>query len=62
MKAVYEVKYQFEGVNYAKKCTAYDIDTSVAGSLTMYFDDNHGRIVMPMHKVKNLSIACIWRM
>lgn len=62
MKAVYEVKYQFEGVNYTKKCTAYDIDTSVAGSLTMYFGDNHGRIVMPMYKVKNLSITCIWRM
>ena len=62
MKAVYEVKYQYEGINYTKNCTAYDIDTSVAGSLTMYFGDNHGRIVMPMYKVKNLSITCIWRM
>lgn len=62
MKTVYEVKYQFEGVNYTKKCTAYDIDTSVPGSLTMYFGNNSGRIVMPMYKVKNLSISCLWKM
>lgn len=62
MIAVYEVKYQFEGVNYTKKCTAYDIDTSVAGCLTMYFGSNTGRIVVPMYNVKNFSASCIWRM
>ena len=62
MKAIYEVKYQYEGINYTKNCTAYDIDASVAGSLTMYFGDNQGRIIMPMYKVKNLSVTCIWKM
>ena len=62
MKAIYEVKYQFAGVNYVKLCTAYDIDTSIPGSLTMYFGDNNGRIIIPMDKVKNFRAECIWRM
>ncbi len=61
MKTVYKIKYTFEGVNYEKHCTAYDIDTSVSGCLCMYFGDNLGRIVMPMYKLTNLSIECIWR-
>lgn len=61
MTVVYEVKYQYEGINYTKRCTAYDIDTSVSGSLTMYFGDNRGRIIIPMYKVKNFSVKCIWR-
>ena len=62
MKAIYEVKYQFEGVNYLKNCTSDDLDTSVAGCLTMYFGSNTGRIIVPVYKVKNFSASCIWRM
>lgn len=61
MTSVYEVSYQFNGVNYTKKCTAYDIDTSVSGCLTMYFGDNNGRIIVPMDRINNFHAECIWR-
>ena len=60
-RAIYNIKYQYEGVNYEKNCTGYDFDVSVRGCLTMYFGSNNGRIIIPAYKISDFVVTCLWK-
>ena len=61
-KYPYDITYIYEGVRYTKQCSGYDIDVSAHGCLTMYFNNGTGRIIIPMNKVENLAVTCVWKM
>ena len=57
----YRLEYLYEGVRYVKECDGYDFDVSVIGCLTIYFNKNSGRIIMPAYKISEFKAECIWR-
>ena len=61
-KYVYDIRYTFDGVNYTKRCSAFDFDISVPNCLTLYFNGSAGRMVMNADKIENFEARCIWKL
>ena len=59
---IYEVKYTLWGVNFNKKVSAYDFGISEKNALTLYFNNNNGRMILPISAITNFSVVCIWHL
>ncbi len=57
-KPIYNVKFQYNGVNFEKDCYAYDYGVTYPGCYTFYFKDN-AKIIVDADGVTDFEVTLI---